>query len=154
MKKNNLFKISLVLLVSNLSNIHSNPEHYMESQLIEAEKEAATYNNDPEVRACRDGVKARNRSGSSQLLTSFEDIANIAKAKPNPNLIDELPKKAAWIFGYNQNMTGAIKNGLSYTYDNAWSTGNMFHMPADPNFGGKWENNNYLGPIEVCEYGQ
>lgn len=156
MKKNNLFKISLLLLMSNLSNIYSNTDEYMPTQLIEAEKQAKKYNNYPGVKACRDGVRARDFDGNAKLLTSFDDIKNLEKT-PGKTLVnvqlDTDQEKAAWIFGYNQNMTGVIENGLSYTYDNGWDTGVMFNLPADENFGGEWTNKNYLGPIEVCVYG-
>ena len=148
MKKNNLFKISLLLLVSNIvSDLNADW----------TTDEAKQYDIYPEVKACRDGVTARAGSGGVQLLTSYADITNVAKATPNMTLgTDAL--KAAWIFGYNQCMTGYTgTDGNSYMWSNNNDTGNRFNLPAPAAFGAinGWglNTNAWLGPMEVCEYG-
>jgi hypothetical protein len=147
MKKNNLFKISLLLLMSNLSS-DLNADWTTDY--------AKTFTSD-EVKACRAGVKARGRSSAVQLLTSFEDIKNVAGKTPNPTLKNNA-EKAAWIFGYNQNMTGYIgTDGLSYMWDNDNDTGVMFNLPAPVAFGAidgfGLNTRAWLGPLEVCAYG-
>ena len=148
MKKNNLFKISLLLLVS---NIVSDLNAYWTTD------EAKGYDIYPEVKACRDGVKARARSEGVQLLTSYEDIKNVAGASPNTPLNTDV-LKAAWIFGYNQNMTGYIgADGNSYMWDNNNDAGIAGYPVAPIEFGAidGWglATRSWLGPLEVCEYG-
>ena len=76
MKKNNLFKINLLLLVLN-------------STIIKPD----------ELSACRDGVKNRNGQNGVPLITDYSQIPTGA---PNQKL-DTIRLKAAWIFGYNSN---------------------------------------------------
>ena len=151
MKKNNLFKISLLLLALNICVLDTCYGADTASM-----QESTSYDNDEEVKRCRDGVTQRSNSGVVSLLTSYNDISAIAGVTtPNPALHTNA-QKAAWIFGYNQNMTGGpvASDGRSYTYSNGWDTGVMFNLPADPNFGGTNTNNNWLEGMEVCVYGK
>ena len=96
MKKNNLFKISLLLLVLNFTIIRSD-----------------------ELEACRDGVKNRNWQNGVPLIIDSSQISG------NRTPVDTIREKAAWIFGYNSNIgydnNGANFNqsdGALYTYGN------------------------------------
>jgi hypothetical protein len=156
MKKNNLFKISLLLLVSNLSSNPPGGEHPVPDYIM---KRAALSKDDPEVKACREGVAFRAKSSSVPLLTNFEEIQSVTGKKPHPS-VDTLQEKAAWIFGYNQNMTGPPirEDRLSYTFHNGNDIGVMFNPPAPVEFGAVdgWGDNKraWLDHIEVCDYGK
>ena len=130
MKKNNLFKISLLLLVLNPTIIKSD-----------------------ELEACRDGVRNRGWQNGVPLITDSSQISG------NRTHVGTIREKAAWIFGYNQNMTGYTgTDNLSYMWDNDNDIGVMFNPPAPVEFGAinGWGLNTraWLGPLEVCVYGK
>ena len=133
MKKNNLFKISLLLLVLNFTIIRSD-----------------------ELEACRDGVKNRNWQNGVPLIIDSSQISG------NRTPVNTIREKAAWIFGYNSNIGNSSfdntrsADGTSYTYGNGCDVGTLFNPQAPSYWGGFScsgcaDNRFCLGGIDVCD---
>jgi len=136
--KNNIFKISLLLLVSNLSNIYASEN--------------------PEMLACYAGQRARGGRNGVSLMVTGDEILN-GTSSCNSLYRNNIRQRAACIFGFNSNLAAPkspAKQG--YTYGNGCDISGMFNPPAPGYWGGYScsgcaDNRFCIDGVGVCDFG-